>query len=180
MITEKDRHADTIIRSHSMYAIASGAIPFPLADIAAVTAVQLDMIKSLCQLYEVDYSTRRGKAIVVAIGGSTIARVGAASVVKLVPVAGTLVGSAANGVLSAASTYAIGNAFKIHLKNGGTFLDLDTERFKTIYREQFEKGKDIVKEWQKEREAGESHPESKPASDSGFDLDAASRKPKAK
>lgn len=148
---EKSKHADTIIRNHSVWSLGAGAIPLALADLAAVSAVQVDMIRSLCEVYDVDFSATKGKALVSSITSAALARVGAASVVKLVPIAGTLVGSVTGGVLAGASSFALGTAFKTHLSSGGTILDLDPDRLKKVYRDQFEKGKEKVKEWQTER-----------------------------
>ena len=145
--TEADRHADTVIRAHVMYSMASGAIPVAIADLAAVSAVQLDMVRALCEVYGADFSVKRGKALVTSITTAALARGAAASVVKLVPFAGTLVGSVAGSVMAGASSFALGQAFKTHLSAGGTFLDLDVERLRRIYREQFEKGKETVKQW---------------------------------
>ena len=161
--TEADRHADTVIRSHVMYAMASGAIPVAIADLAAVSAVQLDMVRALCEVYGADFSLKRGKALVTSVTTAALARGAAASVVKLVPFAGTLVGSVAGGVMAGASSFALGQAFKTHLSAGGTFLDLDVERLRRIYREQFEKGKETVKQWRSE--SGEE------GSGGGFDLE---------
>ncbi len=147
---EKDKHAETIIRNHVLWSMASGAIPVAFADLAAVSAVQLDMIRQLCEVYDVDFSVTKGKAMVTAITSAAIARVGAASLVKLVPIAGTLVGSVTGGVFAGASSYGLGQAFKTHLSSGGTFLDVDVDRLKRMYREQFEKGKEVVKNWQEE------------------------------
>ena len=152
---EKARHAETIIRNHTVWSMASGAIPIALADLAAVSAVQLDMIRQLCEVYDVDFSATRGKAMVTSITSAAIARAGAASVVKLVPIAGSLIGSVTGGVLAGASSYGLGQAFKTHLETGGTFLDLYAERLKAIYREQFEKGKEVVKEWQSSQEGAD-------------------------
>jgi len=148
---EKSKHADTIIRNHSVWSLGAGAIPLALADLAAVSAVQVDMIRSLCEVYDVDFSATKGKALVSSLTSAALARVGAASVVKLIPVAGTLVGSVTGGVLAGASSYALGTAFKTHLSSGGTILDLDPDRLKKVYRDQFEKGKEKVMEWQAER-----------------------------
>jgi len=148
--TEKDKHAETVIRNHAVWSVASGAIPVALADLAAVSAVQLDMIRQLCEVYDVDFSVTKGKAMVTAITSAALARVGAASLVKLVPIAGTLVGSVAGGVLAGASSYALGQAFKTHLSSGGTFLDIDMDRLRQVYRDQFEKGKEVVRSWQSE------------------------------
>lgn len=148
---DKSKHADTIIRNHSVWSVGAGAIPLALADLAAVSAVQVDMIRSLCEVYDVDFSQTKGKALVSSLTSAALARVGAASVVKMIPIAGTLVGSVTGGVLAGASSYALGTAFKTHLSSGGTILDLDPERLKKVYRDQFEKGKVKVKEWQSER-----------------------------
>ena len=150
MPTEKDRHADTVIRNHAMWSIASGAIPLALADMAATSAVQLDMIRNLCEIYEVDFEVTKGKALVTSLTSAVLTRAAAASVVKMVPVAGSLLGSVTGGVLAGASSYSLGMTFKQHLAGGGTILDIDVESLKRAYREQFEKGKQVVKEWQRE------------------------------
>lgn len=167
-MTEADRHADTVIRSHVMYSMASGAIPIAIADMAAVTAVQLDMVRALCEVYGADFSLKRGKALVTSITSAALARAGAASLVKMVPFAGSLVGSVAGSVLAGASSFALGQAFKTHLSAGGTFLDLDVERLKRIYREQFEKGKETVRQWGSE--GGEGAASASPEA-GGFDLE---------
>lgn len=150
MATEKDRHAETVIRNHAMWSIASGAIPLALADMAATSAVQLDMIRNLCEIYEVDFEVTKGKALVTSLTSAVLTRAAAASVVKMVPVAGSLLGSVTGGVLAGASSYSLGMTFKQHLAGGGTILDIDVESLKRAYREQFEKGKQVVREWQRE------------------------------
>ena len=71
--------ADTAIRDHVGYAMLAGSIPVPLADIAAVTLIQLDLVKQLAGIYEMKYDETRGKAIVSALSGATAARVGASA-----------------------------------------------------------------------------------------------------
>src|SRR5262249_28279910 len=43
--------ADTLIRHHVLLSSGAGLIPIPLADVAAVTAVQVRMLEELTQLY---------------------------------------------------------------------------------------------------------------------------------
>ena len=50
METTKAKTADEIIRSHVLWALGAGLMPVPLFDIAAVTAVQMDMLKQLAEL----------------------------------------------------------------------------------------------------------------------------------
>jgi uncharacterized protein (DUF697 family) len=83
--------ADDIIKSHVVWALGGGLIPVPLFDIAAVTAIQMDMLKQLADLYEVEFSASTGKSFVSALTGSTFARIGA-SLIKAVPGIGTVIG----------------------------------------------------------------------------------------
>lgn len=150
---ERSRHAETVIRNHVIFSMGAGFIPLPVADIFAVSASQLDMIRQLCKVYEVDFAETQGKAIVSALTSSTLARIGAGSLAKMIPVVGSIVGGVTNSVLAGASTYALGEVFKRHFETGGTVLDFDTERLKKVYKEKFEKGKKVAQEWKQEEEA---------------------------
>ena len=148
----RDKHAETVIRHHVLLTMGAGFIPFPVLDILAVTAVQLDMVKQLCQVYDVDYSGMQGKAIVGALTSSTLTRTAARGMLKIIPGVGTVIGGVALTVTTGASTYALGEVFKQHFKNGGTILDFDTAQLKKAYAEQFEKGKKIAEKLRKKQE----------------------------
>jgi len=139
---DRDKHADTVIRNHVIWSMgASFIIPIPIADIFAVSALQLDMIRQLSRVYDVDFAETQGKAIVTSLTSSTLARAGARSLLKLIPGIGTVIGGVTVSVFNGASTYALGEVFKRHFDSGGTILDFDTERLRKIYKEKFEKGK---------------------------------------
>ncbi len=146
----KNDLADGIIRNHTIWSMGAGFIPILIADIFAVSALQLDMIRQLCKVYDIDYEETRGKAIVTSLTGATIARLGARSVIKLIPGLGSIIGGVTVSIFAGASTYALGEVFKSHFASGGTILDFDPERVKKFYKEKFEKGKDIAKEWKDE------------------------------
>ena len=147
---DRNKHADTIIRNHVIWSMGAGLIPVLIADIFAVSALQLDMIKQLCRVYDVDYSETQGKAIVTSLTSSTIARVTAGSLVKIIPGVGSLLGGATVSIFAGASTYALGEVFKKHFQSGGTILDFDPARLRKMYKEKFEKGKKVAKEWSDE------------------------------
>lgn len=152
--SERSKHADSVVRNHMIWSMGmSVLVPIPIADIFAVSAVQLDMIRQLCKVYDKDFSETQGKAIVTALSSSTLARAGARSLVKLIPGIGTIVGGVAVSIFNGASTYAIGEVFKKHFESGGTILDFDTERLKKVYKEKFEKGKKMAEQVKKEEEA---------------------------
>lgn len=59
-----DETADRIVRSHVLWAMGAGLIPIPLADIAGVTAIQMDALKQLAAVYDIDYAEAKGKGFV--------------------------------------------------------------------------------------------------------------------
>ena len=188
---ERSKHAETIIRNHMIWSLGAGFIPVIAADVLAVSALQLDMIRQLCRVYDVNFSETQGKAIVTSLTSSTIARLGAGSVVKLIPVVGSVLGGVANSVFAAASTYALGEVFKKHFQSGGTILDFDPERLRKLYKEKFEKGKKVARQMQKEQQRDEApsktvkvekkaaaageKPEEETVKKSGADVDAITR-----
>ncbi len=150
---ERDKHAESIIRNHILFSMGAGVIPVPIVDIFAVSAAQLDMIRQLCKVYDVDFSETQGKAIVSSLTTATLARIGAGSIAKLIPVIGSIVGGITNAVMAGASTYALGHVFKVHFETGGTILDFDVDRLKKLYKEQFEKGKKVAEELRQQQQA---------------------------
>ncbi len=150
----KSSHANTIIKNHIIWSMGAGFIPVPIADFFAVTAIQLDMIRQLSNLYDVDFKETSGKAIITSLSGASVARMGARAI-KFIPGVGSILGGVTLAVLSGASTYALGEVFKVHFDSGGTFLDFDVSRIKRMYDEKFEKGKEVAKEIRKEQEEQE-------------------------
>lgn len=156
--SERGKHADTIVRNHVIWSMgASFIIPIPIADVFAVSALQLDMIRQLSRTYDIDFGESQGKAIISSLTSSTLARAGARSLIKLVPGIGTIIGGLTVSIFNGASTYALGEVFKRHFDDGGTILDFDTERLKKVYKEKFEKGKKVVKEWKEEEDNAAAH-----------------------
>lgn len=153
MTNQKAKHAETVIRNHVLFSMGAGVIPIPFVDIVAVSAMQLDMIRQLCKVYDQDFAETQGKAIVSSLTTATLARAGAASLAKLVPIVGSFIGGVTNAALAGASTYALGQVFRMHFENGGTILDFDMDRLKKLYKEQFEKGKKVAEEMRQQQEA---------------------------
>jgi uncharacterized protein (DUF697 family) len=151
--TEREKHADTIIRNHIIWSMGAGLIPVPIVDFFAVSGIQLDMIRQLCKLYDQDFKETQGKAIITSLTGSGLARMGAKAMIKFIPGIGSIIGGVTMAVLSGASSFALGEVFKKHFETGGTFLDFDVDRLKKMYNEKFEKGKQVAEQIRKEQEA---------------------------
>ncbi|MCH2022430.1 MAG: DUF697 domain-containing protein [Saprospiraceae bacterium] len=147
-----NERAESAVRNHVIWSMGAGFIPIPVADFVAVAAVQLDMIRTISNIYGVDFKETEGKALVTSLTGSGLSRLGANALIKLIPGFGSMLGGVSMSIVSGASTYALGQVFKKHFAVGGTFLDFDTDRFQRYYDEQFEKGKSVAKDIQKKKE----------------------------
>ena len=80
------------------------------------------MLRRISQIYDVAFSENRGKALIASVAGSMIpatSGLGAASMLKAVPIFGTIAGGFVMPALSAGATYAIGKAFIQHFATGG-------------------------------------------------------------
>jgi len=148
--SNKTEMANSVIQNHMIWSMGAGFIPVPIADLFAVSAIQLDMIRQMCKIYDIDFKETEGKAVITALTGSSLARLGARAI-KFIPGVGSILGGVTMAVLSGGSTYALGEVFKKHFETGGTFLDFDPSRLKKYYDEKFEKGKEVANKIQKDQ-----------------------------
>ena len=105
-----ERLAEKEINNSAILSAGCGAIPAPYLDIAGTIAIQMNMTKNLCQLYEVEWNEHAVKGLLGSILGNVGKRT-VASMAKSIPIIGTAVGGFANATLSYASTIALGRAF---------------------------------------------------------------------
>lgn len=133
--------AKKLVERFSLWSGAAGLIPLPFVDAFAVGGVQMQMLRRISLIYEVPFSANMGKALIASTAGSMIPAssvVGAASVIKGVPVVGTAVGAVAMPALSAGATYAIGMAFVQHFDTGGTLLNFSPPDYREFIKAQKE------------------------------------------
>lgn len=146
--------ANDIIKNHMYLAVGAGLIPVPVVDFVAVSGIQIDMIKKLADLYNVDFQKNQVKAIISALTGAGVARL-AAGMTKVIPIIGSILGGVTMAGLSGASTYAIGEVFKNHFASGGDIIDLDIDKFTQFYKDKFEQGKTMAKDMEAEQRTSE-------------------------
>jgi uncharacterized protein (DUF697 family) len=136
------RHsAAKVVDRFSFWSGVAGLLPIPFVDLAAVGALQIQMLRLLSRIYDVPFSENRGKALVAGIFGTVIpvsTGVGMASVVKTIPIAGTAVGALATPALAVAATYAIGRVFIQHFASGGTLLDFEPPNYREFISRQMQ------------------------------------------
>jgi len=149
MTTESVASAtDPIVRKWTYVAAGAGLIPIPMADLAAIVAVQLKLVADLSAHYGVPFYRNQGKAALGALTGGIASRQLApllGSALKAIPVVGQFGGVAASTLSAGAATYAVGRVFDLHFSNGGTLLDFDAAKVKSVFTREYEKGKQVVK-----------------------------------
>jgi len=146
--TEKEHLAFKTVMRHLWWAMATGAVPVPFLDMAALMAVQLKMLSGISKVYGVPFKESRGKAFIGSLIGVIVPQSlswGAfGTLLKLIPGLGALAGGPAMVIFSGASTYALGKVFIQHFSSGGTFLGFNPEQVRDYFRAQFEEGRKIV------------------------------------
>jgi uncharacterized protein (DUF697 family) len=137
----RDEVASKLVDRFALWSGVAGLIPVPIVDAVAVGGLQIQMVRRISQIYDVAFSDNRGKAVIASLAGSmipTTSGIGAASLLKAVPVLGTIASGFVMPVLSAGATYAIGKAFIQHFASGGTLLDFNPPDYREFIRTQRE------------------------------------------
>jgi uncharacterized protein (DUF697 family) len=140
--TESRRDVATkLVDRFAIWSGVGGLIPIPVVDLLCVGGLQVQMLRRLSQIYDVEFSENRGKAVIAALAGTMIpatSGMGAASALKTVPILGMLAGGFVMPALSAGATFAIGKAFIQHFESGGTLLDFNPPDYREFVKAQKE------------------------------------------
>lgn len=107
--------ADNIVLGFTASTTATGAIPIPLADAPMLVAQQVAMMAAINGVFGMDISKDALKSLAVAtlgVGGATVVgKTVAASLLKLIPGAGSVAGSAISAGTACVITFALGKAY---------------------------------------------------------------------
>ncbi len=132
--------AMAVVRSYMGWSTGAGLLPLPGLDLAAIIGVQVKMLQSMAGVYGVPFQTNMVKPLIVTLlngGGAYMLAAPAASLLKVVPLVGSIAGMLTMPALAAASCYATGKVFIQHFESGGTFLDFDPVKVREYYAQQF-------------------------------------------
>lgn len=152
---DKRPQANEIIKNHVGFSMGAALVPFPGADLLAVSAVQLNMLRQLAKLYNVGFFDTLGKNVISAIAGTGVARLGA-SLIKAIPGVGTVIGELSMPALSGASTYALGQVVAHHFQKGGTLEDLDFKTARQEYSDEMDAGKKVAEDLHQQQGSAKS------------------------
>jgi len=138
---QRDELASKLVDRFAIWSGVAGLIPIPVVDIVCVGGLQVEMLRRVSKIYDVEFSENRGKALIAGLAGSLIpatSGIGATSALKTVPIVGMIIGGFVMPVLSAGATYAIGKAFIQHFESGGTLLDFNPPDYREFVKAQKE------------------------------------------
>lgn len=117
------RKAVAIVERHANLCAIGGAIPVPIANAAALTALLVRMVRSLSAHYGVPFERNRTRAVIIALMGGALptgfATIAASAVTYILP-GYNLLGLAVSSVTSAAYARSIGRLYIEHFETGST------------------------------------------------------------
>ncbi|WAS91519.1 lamin tail domain-containing protein [Nannocystis punicea] len=142
------RAAQEIIHRNILWSLGACAVPLPVADVLALAAVQIKLMRELSALYGVPFRESLAKKIVASllssVGGFSAGFVVAASFGKLLPGVGTLLGFMSIQTFAGALTYAMGRVYLMHIESGGALLDFDPRAMRQHFYREFRKGEQVA------------------------------------
>lgn len=148
---------EAIIRKRVYAAMAVGLAPIPLLDLAAISVVQIEMVRALAKKYGVPFRADAVKTIISSLVGGALPVAFApamASLTKFIPLIGWTASGVSMSLLGGAVTYALGNVFVLHFESGGVLLDFDVKKFRGVFQSKVSEGKTVVSNMRKEQQAG--------------------------
>jgi uncharacterized protein (DUF697 family) len=155
----KEKRALRLTRHYALWSMGGGLIPVIGLDIAAIIAVQIQLVREMSKVYGVEFKENRAKSIVTSLIASLgFVPIGTGflfSVLKIIPIIGSLAGIISLPISAGAITFATGKAFIAHFESGGNFLNCNVEKMKESYRRTFVEGKSVMK---KERQEAAASP----------------------
>jgi uncharacterized protein (DUF697 family) len=115
------RQAVAIVERYANLSAIGGAIPVPLANAAAITALMVRMVRSLSKLYNVPFERNRTRSVVIALMGGALptgfATIATTTITYFIPGI-NVVGLAVSSLTSGAYARSIGQLYIEHFENG--------------------------------------------------------------
>ncbi len=129
---EREKQSLALVRKFALASVGVGIFAGPLLDFVALTALLVLMIEKLAARYQRPFYPSLAKSLVAGLLASAFqvwAAYGvAASLLKLVPLAGWGAFLLVSPAVAYAVTHAIGSLFIMHFESGGTLLDFDVQK----------------------------------------------------
>lgn len=147
----KAEKAGIILNEYTVASMTIGLIPVPLADFAALSGLQFKMIHSFSELYEQKFSENRSRTLITSLlsGALPYTFLRMASLVKLVPGVGSVVGTSSMVTIGGASTYALGKVLTQHFESGKSLEELSPKAVKRTFSKEMQASRKFIAKLQK-------------------------------
>ncbi|MDR0896795.1 MAG: YcjF family protein [Oscillospiraceae bacterium] len=131
---------EEIIRRNAYGATALGIVPIQGVDFIGVTALQINLVRQLCKLYDVPFKEGMARKIITSVVGGAVPAVLASPVssfVRKIPLIGLPLCIATSPALNGWSTYAVGKMFAKHFVSGGNFETINLTTMKRDFKQAY-------------------------------------------
>jgi uncharacterized protein (DUF697 family)/GTPase SAR1 family protein len=141
--SRKRTAAERAIAAAVTTAGAAGATPIPFSDAAVIVPVQLTMMASIANTYDVDIDKATTAALAATAGATAAGRSLVTGLLKMVPGIGSVVGGAISAGVASALTWSIGHAWVVvcvRLADGklrSVSGALDTDAIRDLFMNEF-------------------------------------------
>lgn len=136
-----ERQATPTILAYTSMAASAGAVPLPVVDLIMIAGVQTTMLHQLARMYGRPLDSTQLKELAGALGLGLVGRSAGRSLIKAIPVIGTVLGSISGAALAGAATYALGRAFCLYYRDVVDGKAPDINKLKAYYNQQFDVAK---------------------------------------
>ena len=146
----REEKAKEMIKKNMYWSAGIGLLPFPFLDLAALVALQVKMVKNISSIYGIPFREELGKSFILSLisglNAFTLSWLTWRSFLKFVPGIAGLMGVVSSSAFAGGATFAVGKVFIQHFEMGGTLLNFNPAEVKQYFREQYEQGKNKIKE----------------------------------
>lgn len=145
--SERRVQSNNIVKNYVMVSMTAGMVPIPVFDLVALVATQVKMVHGLAKHYDVPFKKELARSLITSLLSGALgtgAVMGLASIAKMLPGIGTIMGSVSVPLVGGALTYAVGRVFTQHFEQGGTLLNFDPKKMRGLFKREVEAGKEAV------------------------------------
>jgi uncharacterized protein (DUF697 family) len=156
---------DAIIRNRVHSSLAIALVPIPLFDMAALAALQMEMIYKLAKAYDIPFKAEWGKQVSVSLVSGILPSLIApklSDLARYIPIVGPGLSLATLPLANGAATYAVGRAFAKRFATGESLCNLDMKKLGTEIKSGFEESKNTVAGWFKKNTPTAEAPTAEP------------------
>ncbi|GAU08628.1 YcjF family protein [Desulfoplanes formicivorans] len=141
---------NAIIRNRVHSSLAIALVPVPAFDMAALAALQLEMIYKLAKAYDIPFQAQWGKQITIALVGGILPSLltpKLSDLARYIPIIGPGLGLATLPLANAAATYAVGKSFADHFATGQGLDKASMNKISDSIKAGYETSKKTVSGW---------------------------------